>query len=357
MTERVLVAMSGGVDSSVTAALLQKQGMEVEGITMKLTAGLCCDIGSAQSVCRHLNIPHRMIDAQGDFSRGVIADFISEYSRGRTPNPCIRCNDLVKFHLLLHYARDHDFDYLATGHYARTEYDPGYSRYLLKKGVDEAKDQSYFLYRLTQDQMKRILFPLGGMRKIEVRTLARDLALPAAERPESQEICFIPENDYRAFLKEHAPNTLNPGEMILTDGSLIGKHDGIAFFTVGQRRHLGVAAGERLYVVRLEPDKNRVVLGNASDLQTRDFMITNPNFILINELQEARNVMVKIRYRSPLVPARIEPVRAGEVRVLLEHPVKGICPGQAAVFYEGDKVVGGGIIDTSRLVKDIDKHY
>ncbi len=357
MTERVLVAMSGGVDSSVAAALLQKRGMEVEGITMKLTAGLCCDIGSAQSVCRHLNIPHRTIDAQVDFSRGVIADFITEYSRGRTPNPCIRCNDLVKFHLLLNYARDHDFDYLATGHYARTEYDPGYSRYLLKKGVDEGKDQSYFLYRLTQDQMKSILFPLGGMSKMDVRTLARELAIPAAERPESQEICFIPDNDYRAFLKEHAPDTLVPGDMTLADDTLVGKHQGIAFFTVGQRRHLGVAAGERLYVIRLELDKNRVVLGNASDLQVRDCMVTNLNFILIKELQEARNVMVKIRYRSPLVPAKIEPVRSGEVRVLFEVPVKGICPGQAAVFYEGDKVVGGGIIDAAQLVKDIDKHY
>jgi tRNA-specific 2-thiouridylase len=356
MTQRVLVAMSGGVDSSVTAALLQKQGMEVEGITMKLTAGLCCDIGSAQSVCNNLNIPHRMIDAQVDFSRGVIAEFISEYSRGRTPNPCILCNDLIKFHLLLHYARDHDFDYLATGHYARTEYNPSCERYLLKKGIDEGKDQSYFLYRLTQDQMKNILFPLGEMRKTDVRTLARELALPAAERPESQEICFIPENDYRSYLKENAPDTLNPGKMILTDGTLIGKHDGIAFFTIGQRRHLRVSTGERLYVVRLEPDKNRVVLGNASDMQTRDFMVKNLNFILINGLQEARNVMVKIRYRSPLVPARIEPVHGGEVRVLFEHPVKGICPGQAAVFYDDDKVVGGGIIDSSRMVKDVDEH-
>jgi tRNA-uridine 2-sulfurtransferase len=345
MTERVLVAMSGGVDSSVTAALLQQQGMQVEGITMKLTAGLCCDIGSAQGVCRHLNIPHRMIDAQADFSHGIIADFISEYRRGRTPNPCIRCNDLVKFHLLLHYARAHDFDYLATGHYARIEQDRSSSRYLLKKGVDEGKDQSYFLYRLTQDQMKSILFPLGNKYKTEVRALARELALPAAERPESQEICFVPENDYRVFLKEHAPDTLNPGEMILTDGTVVGKHEGIAFFTVGQRRHLGVAAGERLYVVRIEPERNRVVLGNTSDLQTQCMMVTNVNFILVDELQTARDVTVKIRYRSPFVPAHIGPLPSGAVRVFFEQPVKGVCPGQAAVFYEGDTVIGGGIID------------
>jgi len=348
MTERVLVAMSGGVDSSVTAALLQQQGMQVEGVTMKLTAGLCCDIGSAQSVCRHLNIPHRMIDAQAEFSQRIIADFISEYRRGRTPNPCIRCNDLIKFHLLLRYARAHDFDYLATGHYARIEHDRGSSRYLLKKGVDEGKDQSYFLYRLTQDQMKSVLFPLGNKRKTEVRALARELELPAAERPESQEVCFVPKNDYRVFLKEHAPDTLNPGEMILTDGTVIGKHEGIAFFTVGQRRHLGVATGERLYVVRIEPERNRVVLGNASDLQTRDMTVTNVNFILVNELQKARDVTVKIRYRSPFVPAQIKSFPFSAVRVIFEQPVKGVCPGQAAVFYEDDTVVGGGIIDAAQ---------
>ncbi len=343
--------MSGGVDSSVTAALLQQQGMQVEGVTMKLTAGLCCDIGSAQDVCRHLNIPHRMIDAQADFSQGIIADFISEYRRGRTPNPCIRCNDLVKFPLLLRYARDHNFDYFATGHYARIEPARISSRYLLKKGIDEGKDQSYFLYRLTQDQMKSILFPLGKMHKTEVRAHAREFGLPAAERPESQEICFVPENNYRDFLKEHAPDTLNPGEIILADGTLIGRHEGIAFFTVGQRRHLGIAAGERLYVIRIEPEKNRVVLGNASELLTREMEVTNLNYILFNELQFAKDVLVKIRYRSPFVPARIEPLRSDAARVLFEKPVKGICPGQAAVFYEGDAVMGGGIIDVTLASK------
>ncbi len=339
--------MSGGVDSSVTAALLQKQGFVVEGVTMKLTAGLCCDIGSAEAVCHHLRIPHRMIDAQAEFSRTIISDFISEYLRGRTPNPCIKCNDLVKFHLLLGYARMNGFDYLATGHYARIERDRQSSRYLLKKGIDAGKDQSYFLYRLTQEQMGHVLLPLGSMRKADVRALAREMTLPAAERPESQEICFVLDNDYRSFLREHAPETLRPGELVLTDGTVLGTHDGIAFFTVGQRRHLGVAAGERLYVVRIEPDTNRVVLGRLNDLETCRMLVSDPNFISIDSLRSSMKVAAKIRYRSPFVPATIESVGKKTVGVTFEQSVKGVCPGQAAVFYDGDVVVAGGTIESA----------
>lgn len=339
--------MSGGVDSSVSAALLVRQGDAVEGATMKLTSGLCCDIGSAQAVCQHLDIPHRVIDAQAEFSSGIIQDFISEYHRGRTPNPCIRCNDLVKFQLLLEYARSNGFDYLATGHYARIDQDPLTLRFLLKKGVDAGKDQSYFLYRLTQEQMRTVLFPLGGMRKTEVRSVARELALPAADRPESQEICFVPDNDYRSFLKEHAPEALRPGELVMTNGKVMGRHDGIAFFTVGQRRKLGVTAGERLYVVRVEPETNRIVLGKLSDLQTAEMSISDFNFIAIDQLRARMKVLVKIRYRSPFVPAVIEPAASERIHVIFDHPVPGVCPGQAAVFYDDDMVVGGGIIEKS----------
>jgi tRNA-specific 2-thiouridylase len=345
---RVLVAMSGGVDSSVTAALLLKQGMLVEGVTMKLTAGICCDIASAQAVCDHLGIPHRIIDAQTDFSRTVVDNFINEYRKGRTPNPCIKCNDLIKFELLLSHARARGFDYLATGHYARIEQDAPSSRFLLKKGIDSGKDQSYFLYRLTQQQMKHLLFPLGGLRKTEVRQLARELSLPAAERPESQEICFVPDNNYRSFLKEHAPETLRPGDIVMIDGNPVGRHDGVAFFTVGQRRKLGVAAGERLYVVRVEPETNRVVLGKRRDLETPELSVSEPNLSAIQALSEPMAVTVKIRYRSPFASATIDQPHSDRIHVRFDHPVAGVCPGQAAVFYEGDTVIGGGIIEVNR---------
>jgi len=338
--------MSGGVDSSVTAALLQEQGYDVEGVTMKLTAGLCCDIGSAQATCHHLGVMHHIIDAQAEFAQGIVQDFISEYRRGRTPNPCIRCNDLVKFQLLLEYARSNSFDFLATGHYARIAQDKTVSRLLLKRGTDSGKDQSYFLYRLTQEQMKSILFPLGEIRKVAVRKLACELALPTAERPESQEICFVPDNNYRSFLKEHSPETLRPGDMVMTDGKVVGRHNGIAFFTVGQRRKLGVAAGERLYVVRVEPETNRVVIGKLPDLQTEVMTVSSLNFIPFDELRTPINVAVKLRYRSPFAPAAIEPMGADRIRVLFDTAVTGVCPGQAAVFYDGDIVVGGGIIET-----------
>lgn len=338
--------MSGGVDSSVTAALLQKQGYDVEGVTMKLTSGPCCDIGSAQAVCSHLGIPHRMIDAQTEFSRDIISSFISEYRLGRTPNPCIQCNGLIKFDLLLRYARANGFDHLATGHYARIEYDSAEACFLLKQGIDEQKDQSYFLYLLRQDQMNNVLFPLGGMFKTSVKALARELRLPTAERPESQEICFVPNDDYRAFLKEHAPETFRPGELVMTSGRVVGKHDGISFFTVGQRRKLGVAAGERLYVIKIERNTNRVVLGTLSELETNSAMVSQVHFISGDMPRFSFPVMVRIRYRSSFIPAVLNPLAGNNLQIVFRHSVPGVCPGQAAVFYEQTRVLGGGVIET-----------
>ncbi len=347
MTMRVLIAMSGGVDSSATAALLKQQGLDVAGVTMKLAAGVCCDIASAMAVCEHLGIPHMILDVQDAFEREIIDNFVSEYRIGRTPNPCIRCNDIVKFRLLLDYAVEHGFDRLATGHYARIERDEKTGRALLKRGIDEAKDQSYFLYRMTQDQMKHVLFPLGGYKKADVRRLARGRNLPTAERPDSQEVCFIPGNDYRAFLKEYAPEALMPGEMVMVGGTVVGRHEGVAFFTIGQRRKLRVSAGSRLYVVRIEAETNRVVLGRYDDLLTSEAFAADACFIPFDELKERMHVTVKIRYRSPFVPAVIEPVGKRRVRIVFDHPVSGVCPGQAAVFYDGDMVVGGGIIESA----------
>jgi tRNA-specific 2-thiouridylase len=345
MNKRVLVAMSGGVDSSVTAALLQKRGLAVEGITMKLTPGMCCDIGSAQAVCEHLGIPHRMLDVQAEFTHEVIHNFISEYHRGRTPNPCIRCNDSIKFQLLLQYALSNGFDALATGHYARIEQDQSSYRFQLKKGTDSGKDQSYFLYRMSQEQLRRILFPLGKLRKTEVRLLARELGLTVAERPESQEACFVPHNDYRAFLKEYAPEALIPGDMVLTDGKIVGRHEGIVLFTVGQRRKLGYAAGERLYVIRIEPDTHRVILGKKSELLSRETVVSNVHFSAFDEFRTRMDVTVKIRYRSVSIPAAIVPFSKDRIRAVFNQPAPGVCPGQAAVFYAGDTVLGGGIIE------------
>ncbi len=345
MTKRVLVAMSGGVDSSVAAALLLQQGYEVEGVTMKLTAGLCCDIGSAQAVCSHLGIPHRMLDMQKEFTSAIIGNFIDEYRSGRTPNPCIRCNDVIKFRTLLTYARENAFAFLATGHYARIGQDPAESRFTLKKGGDANKDQSYFLYRLTQDQLAHVLLPLGDMRKTEVRMLARTLKLPAADRPESQEICFVPDNDYRAFLREHAPDTVKPGEMVMTDGKVVGRHEGVAFYTIGQRRGIGVASGGRLYVVRIDPGSNRVVLGQRKDLETTSLRVSDATFLPFDSLAAPLSVNVKVRYRSTLHRATIRPADNDRVAVAFDQPVAGVTPGQAAVFYDGDAVVGGGIIE------------
>ncbi len=345
MNKRILVAMSGGVDSSLTAALLLQQGHEVEGVTMKLSPGVCCDIASARAVCAHLGVPHRIIDMQQEFEKSVVRNFIVEYRVGRTPNPCIRCNDVIKFQVLLSRAREDGFDFLATGHYARVEHDPAAARHLLKKGIDDTKDQSYFLYRLTRDQLARVLFPLGGMRKREVREQARLLKLPAAERPESQEICFVPDNDYRTFLQEHAPDVLKQGEIVMTDGRVVGSHKGIAFYTVGQRRGLGVAAGGRLYVVRIEPHHNRVVLGQRRDLETGSLQVSDTTFLPFDRLEAPLSVEVKVRYRAATVRATIRPADNDRVAVTFDRPVIGVTPGQAAVFYDGDTVVGGGTIE------------
>ncbi|MEW5762401.1 MAG: tRNA 2-thiouridine(34) synthase MnmA [Bacillota bacterium] len=349
---RVAVAMSGGVDSSVAAALLKGAGHEVIGITMEIWPpgrenGGCCGLAAVQDARRvafRLGIPHYVVNLREVFARQVIDNFCAEYARGRTPNPCIRCNRYVKFDALLERARALEAAFLATGHYARIARDRATGRFLLKKGVDQGKDQSYFLYSLTQAQLSRILFPLGELTKERVRAVARDLGLPVAEKAESQEVCFIPDNDYHRFLRRHCPGDFREGPILDERGRVLGRHRGLAFYTVGQRRGLGIAAGEPLYVVALDPVRNAVVVGPERALYREALVAGELNWIAFDALQAPLQVQARIRYRHREAPATVAPRDEGRVLVRFFTPQRAITPGQAAVFYDGDLVVGGGTI-------------
>jgi tRNA-specific 2-thiouridylase len=357
--KKVVVAMSGGVDSSVAAALLQEQGHEVIGITMNLFSlpkevcrsenlKSCCGWQAqedANRVAIELGIPHYVVDFRREFERTVVMDFSREYGRGRTPNPCIRCNQFIKFDLLLERANKLGADQIATGHYAQAEFDPATGRHLLKKGKDKDKDQSYFLYTLTQAQLAKTLFPLGGLTKKDVRTIAAKYALPVAQKEESQEICFIPDRDYPKFLRERIPQAFRPGPILDLQNRVIGKHEGIIHFTVGQRKGMGIAAPHPLYVLSIDAEKNAIVVGKNEDLYRSRLEASAVNFISIEKLDEPKPVQVKIRYKHAEARATISPQDRWGVRVDFEKPQRAITSGQAVVFYDGDTVVGGGIID------------
>ncbi|AFV11932.1 tRNA (5-methylaminomethyl-2-thiouridylate) -methyltransferase TrmU [Thermacetogenium phaeum DSM 12270] len=356
MQETVFVAMSGGVDSSVTAYLLKEQGYRVIGITMQVWPsgvtdpdyGGCCSLAAvedARRVCEVIGIPHYVWNFQDVFEQGVIDYFCREYLGGRTPNPCIACNREIKFHVLLNRVRALGADFLATGHYVRTMYDERLGRWLLKKGRDEKKDQSYVLYMLRQDQLPYLKFPLGDYLKSEVRQLASRAGLPVAEKQESQEICFIPDNDYRSFLEQRLPQAAVPGPIYDVHGNLVGKHQGLAFYTIGQRHGLGLALGYPAYVVEIDPSRNALVVGEKSHLEANGLVAEKVNFIPFDTLQEERTAEVKIRYTSAPAPAVILPGRApNEVTVRFSVPQRAVTPGQSAVFYKDDLVLGGGII-------------
>ncbi len=366
MAERVVVAMSGGVDSAVAAALLVHQGYEVVGITLNVwpTApeeeemvreDACCSLAAvedARRVAERLGIPHYTLNFREVFAGAVIADFAAEYCRGRTPNPCIRCNERVKFGALLQRARELEASHLATGHYARLAQEEG--RHRLYRAADRNKDQTYMLYSLSQDQLAATLLPLGDYTKARVRRMARQAGLPVAERPESQEICFVTQGDYREFLGTYYPEVARPGSIVDTQGNVIGEHRGIAFYTIGQRRGLGIAgrrpaagsalAGRAVYVVGIRPESNTVVVGPEEALWSDALVAEHLNLVGLAELPADLPVTAKVRYRSPEAEAILHPLEHGAVEVRFRQPQRAITPGQAAVFYQGEMLVGGATI-------------
>lgn len=349
--------MSGGVDSSVAAALLKEQGYSVIGVTLNVwpeyavvEAGsphrACCSLDSvedARRVADRLDIPHYTLNFRDIFDQAVIQNFLDEYLRGRTPNPCVRCNRFVKFEALLSRARSWEADYLATGHYARVgRSDDG--RSTLRKAVDPSKDQSYALYSLTQQQLARTLFPLGELRKSETRRIAARLGLVTAEKPESQEICFVPDDDYSGFIRRRLPSAARPGPIRNREGELLGSHQGIAFFTVGQRRGLGIASGRPLYVLEILPEENAIVVGPRDELYSPGLLADDLNWVSIDEPGDAIRVAARIRYRAAEIPALARVRRDGKLEVRFDEPQRAVSPGQTVVLYDGDLVVAGGTI-------------
>src|SRR6202451_3771121 len=363
----IAVAMSGGVDSSTVAAMLRAEGHEIVGLTMQLwnqrrlagkegmpeaVTGRCCsldDVYDARRVAETIGIPYYVVNHQERFERDVIRPFVEEYLSGRTPIPCSLCNNHLKFDQLLIVAQQIGAARVATGHYARVAFDDARSRWLLKRPADSSKDQTYFLFGLTQEQLSRTLFPLGDMTKPQVRDLARHHGLALAAKPDSQEICFVPGGAYQKFLDsslaeqgESLPDTA--GELVTTAGEVIGEHSGIHNFTVGQRKGLGVATGSPLYVIQIKGDQRQVVVGNQDDLYSRTLRARRVNLVAVDDLRQPMRVRVKIRHRHEGAPAVLEKTGPDEVLVTFDEPQRAITPGQAAVFYDGDVVVGGGWI-------------
>jgi tRNA-specific 2-thiouridylase len=353
--KHVVIAMSGGVDSSVSAALLKEQGYRVSGVSLQLydpiprEAGCriktCCsldDVLDAGRVSKKLDIPFEVIDMRAEFRKLVIDYFIAEYAAGRTPNPCIRCNDLIKFDLLLKKAREMGADLLATGHYARTEQDDSGRNWLLT-GLDPAKDQSYFLFTLSQEQLQQVVFPVGMLEKPTVRRLAAEFNLPVAQKHESQEICFIPDNDYVRFLESHGV-TRNPGEIVTSDGAVVGSHSGLHRHTVGQRKGMGIAWKHPLHVVTLDTELNRVVVGGRDELSRQSLTAGSATWSSRPATGEFR-AACRIRYRHQPAPCRVVMCADNRFEVHFDIPQTSVTPGQAAVLYDGERVLGGGWIE------------
>ena len=345
--QRVAVAMSGGVDSSLAAFLLKEDGYEVSGVYMQLWSEPEYDTSDLECTCQLLGVPLYKLDLDAEFQSLVIDDFCREYGLGRTPNPCVVCNRHIKFGLLLDRVFQMGADYLATGHYARIEHSP--DGYRLLKAIDPSKDQSYFLYTLGQRELQHLLLPVGNHRKVEVRRLAAKLGLPATSRHDSQDVCFIPDNDYRSFIAKHI--LLEPGDIVDTNGQVLGKHKGLAQYTVGQRRGLELASNKPLYVIKLDATQNRLVVSTKDQLLSNALLVSKLSWVSGRAPKEPINITAKIRYKSPEVTATV-PFGDGVAEVNFNQPQWAITPGQAIVFYQGDAVLGGGVIEAAEYGTD-----